>query len=99
MIPGITTKLSEGTLSAAATISPKTDIVHLISTGVTIDNIVPAFGGGHSGLCFLVPVGGPIIISNTGNVFQGIGSTVNMIILVYMKRLNKWAIVSGITVI
>ena len=92
MIPGVTTKLTEGVLASAATIYPKTDIVRL--TGSTqVDNIIPAFGGGFGGVLFLIPADGAITISNTGNVQSAaaVSALQNKItMLVYIKALGKW---------
>jgi hypothetical protein len=92
MIPGSTTKLSESTLASAATIYPKTDLIRV--TGSTqIDNIVPAFGGGFSGILLLLPVDGALTVSTTGNVVGGgsISALQNKVtMLVYSKSQSKW---------
>lgn len=92
MIPGSTTKLSESIVASAATIYPKTDFVRL--TGSTqVDTIVPSFGGGFSGILFVVPVDGNITVSTTGNVLGGASITAlqnKVTVLVYSRGLGKW---------
>lgn len=92
MIPGFTTKLSEETLASAATIAPRKDLVRV--TGSTqIDNILGQFGGGFSGILFLVPVDGNVVVSTTGNVIGGGSITMlqnKITILVFSKSVGKW---------
>jgi uncharacterized membrane protein len=91
MIPGLTSKLSESTVTAAATIVAKTDIVRISGT-TSIATIKPNFGGGFSGILFLVPVTGNVATLTTGNI---VGSAVTMLqnkvtVLVYSKTDAKW---------
>jgi len=91
MIPGSTTKLSEGVLATAATIAPRSDLVRLTGT-TSIATITPAFAG-FSGLLILVPTAGDVILLTTGNI--EITSTITMLenratMLVYSKADNTW---------
>jgi hypothetical protein len=90
MIPGITSKLSEGALDAAATINPKTDIVRL--TGNTaISTITPNFGGGFSGILFVVPLTASVATNTAGNVQNAVTMPQNQVtVLVYSKAAGKW---------
>lgn len=90
MIPGSTTKLTEEVIASAATISPKTDLVRLTGT-TSIDTINPSFGGGFSGVLFLVPTGGNVATTTAGNI----NAVVTMVdervtVLVYSKASGKW---------
>jgi uncharacterized membrane protein len=90
MIPGITTKLSEGVIASAATIYPKTDLVRVTGT-TTVSTIIPSFGGGFSGVLFLVPTDGNLVLSTAGNIMNGV--TVpdeQLCVLVYSKAEGKW---------
>ncbi len=91
MIPGSTTKLSEGVLATAATIAPRSDLVKLTGT-TSIATITPAFAG-FSGLLLLVPTDGDVILLTTGNI--EITSTVTMLenrltVLAYSKADDTW---------
>ncbi len=90
MFPGLTTKLSEEVIASAATISPKTDLVHL--TGSTaLANIVPQYGGGFSGILVLVPVDGTLGLLTTGNIAIAVTMPLNRAtVLVYSKLTNVW---------
>lgn len=90
MFPGTTTKTSEGTLASAATIYPKSDVVHL--TGSTaIATIVPAYGGGFGGIAVLVPTDGTLGLLTTGNIAVAVTMPQNRAtVLVYSKTNSKW---------
>jgi hypothetical protein len=90
MIPGTTTKVSESTLASAAKISPKTDVVYL--TGSTqVDTIVPNFGGGFSGVLFLITTDGAVVLSTAGNIAKTATTVQNQsLTLIYSKRQGKW---------
>lgn len=90
MIPGTTTKLSESVLAADTTIAPKTDLVRLTGT-TAIATIIPAFGGGFSGVLFVVPTGGNVATTTAGNI-QVVQTMLNnqLTILVYSKLAGKW---------
>lgn len=90
MLPGSTTKLSEGVLASAATIYPKTDLVRL--TGSTdIATINPDFGGGFSGILVLVPTDGTLGLLTTGNISVAVTMAQNRAtVLVYSKAANTW---------
>lgn len=93
MIPGTTSKLSESTLASAATISPKTDIVLLTGT-TAVNNIVPSFGGGFSGILFLVATNAAgVVLGTSGNILVGITATQNrVVVLTFVRSLGKWVI-------
>lgn len=90
MFPGTTTKLSEGTLASAATISPKTDIVRL-SGSTAIATINPAFGGGFSGILILIPEDGTLGLLTTGNIAIAVTMPLNRAtVLVYSKETDTF---------
>lgn len=94
MIPGTTTKLSEETIALATTIYPKKDMIHVTSTTSTTvaSTIVPAFGGGFSGILVVVNRSGADITTTTaGNIATAvtIGQSVATV-LVYSKLTGKW---------
>jgi hypothetical protein len=90
MFPGLTTKVSEEKVASAATVSPKTDV--LLVTGTTaIATIIPAFGGGFSGVLFIVPVDGTVGLLTTGNVAVAVTMPQNKVsTLIYSKMNEKW---------
>lgn len=95
MIPGSTTKLTESVVASAATINPKTDVIH-VTGSVQINNIIPNFGGGYSGLLILNPVHG-VTLGTTGNIAVGIAAVVNRPLwMFYSKAAKKWHINSGV---
>ena len=90
MFPGLTTKLSEDTVASAASVTVRADLIRV--TGSTaIANILPQFGGGFSGICFLVPVDGALGLLATGNIAVALTMAQNQVtVLVYSKRFGKW---------
>src|SRR6478736_2334839 len=94
MFPGITTKISEqvGALSTVTTI--KTDLYHVTSTTDTtiLATIVSQFGGGFSGLCFIVNRSGANITNvTTGNIAKAVIIPTNQnCSMVYSKLTGKW---------
>lgn len=90
MIPGSTSKLSEAVVASANTIYPKNDLI-LVSGTTAISTIVPAFGGGFSGILFLVPIDGNVATTTTGNVGVAVTMLQNKVTtLVYSKKNSKW---------
>jgi len=90
MIPGFTTKLTEEVIASAATIAPRADLVRLTGT-VTLAQINGQFGGGFSGVLFIVPVDGAVTTTTTGNILAVQSMLQNRVaILVFSKGLNKW---------
>lgn len=90
MFPGSTTKLSEEVLASAATISPKADIVRLTGT-TAIATITPNFGGGFGGILFLVPTGGNVDTTTTGNIKNAVTMVDEQVcVFVYIKAEAKW---------
>jgi len=91
MIPGTTSKLSESTVVGVDTISAKTDIVTVTGVG-PVNTIIPNFGGGFSGILFLVSPAA-LVLGTTGNILVGATLVVNRAtILIYVKSLGKWVI-------
>ena len=89
MFPGTTSKLSESAVTAAATINPKTDMIR-VSGATAIVNIVPNFGGGFSGILFVVPLA-VFTWTAAGNISIAGTSVINkMIVFVYSKVTGKW---------
>lgn len=96
MIPGTTSKLSESTVASAATITAKSDIVY-VTGSTTVNTILPNFGGGFSGLLFLVPTDGAVTLGTAGNINVGIAAAQNrVVIMVFSRKLQKWLINSGV---
>lgn len=90
MIPGTTTKLSEAVVASAATIDAKTDLL-LVSGTTSITTITPHFGGGFSGIVFLVPTSGNVATTTTGNIGVAVTMLQNKVtVLVYSKLNSKW---------
>ena len=91
MIPGSTTKLSEETLASALTIYPSKDLV--ILTGTTaVATIAPRFGGGFSGILFIVPTNAAGVATTTAD---NIAVAVTMpqfrpTVFVWSKSQAKW---------
>lgn len=89
MFPGLTTKLSESTLSLGTTIYPKSDIVHITDTTTTtvLATITPAFGGGFSGIHVIVNrSGGNVTTTTTGNIATAVTIGQNVaVVAVYSK--------------
>ena len=89
MIPGRTSKLSEGVVASATSISPKSDLVRV--TGSTdIATILPPYGG-FSGILILVPTGSNVNLLNSGNIAVAVTAAQNRAtVLVYSKVANVW---------
>jgi len=90
MIPGKTSKLSEETLASADVMYPKTDVI-FVTGSTAISTLVPAFGGGFSGLLFVVPTDGTVATTTTGNVGVAVTMLQNKVTtFVYSKTNAKW---------
>ena len=91
MIPGTTTKLSEGVVASAATIDAKKDLL-LVSGTTSIATINPFFGGGQfSGIIIIVPTGGTVNTLTTGNIAVAVAMPQNRAtVLVYSMSNAKW---------
>jgi hypothetical protein len=91
MIPGTTTKLSEELLASAATINPTKDLVILSGTTALV-NITPHFGGGFSGILFIVPTNAAgVATSAAGNIAVVVTMPqFRPTMFVYSKLQNKW---------
>ena len=90
MLPGLTTKASEGpTIASATVITVKNDIVTVSGTAA-IETIKGQFGGGFSGVVVLIPTAAFTTVT-TGNV--AIASTAvigKALIMFYKKSTGKW---------
>lgn len=91
MFPGLTTKVSEETISLGTTIYPKADVLHVTSTATTtvLATISPAFGGGFSGLHVIVNRSGAGFTTvTTGNIATAITVGANVAVLVVYSKLT-----------
>lgn len=89
MIPGLTTRISEETVASAATIRPKSDMIHL--TGSTaIATIDPPYAG-FSGILIIHPTDGTVATVTTGNIAVAVNMAVDRAtVLVYSKKNTTW---------
>lgn len=97
MIPGLTTKLSETNIVAAATVFAKSDIVRVTDTAATtvLSTILPATGGFSQVIFLENKSGAAITVVTTGNVAGGSTFTINsqeMAVLVFSKLEGKWSV-------
>jgi hypothetical protein len=90
MIPGTTTKLSESTVASTTSIDVKTDLV-LLTGSTAIAGITPHFGGGFSGILFLVPLDGTLGLTTAQNITVAVTMPQNRVtVLVYSKSTGDW---------
>ena len=90
MIPGITSKLSESSIASTTTITVKTDLVR-ISGNTAIATINDQFGGGFSGVLFIVPTTASIATTTAGNIAGVVTMVSNQVtVFVYSKGTGKW---------
>lgn len=90
MIPGTTSKLSEATVASTTSIDVKTDLI-LVSGTTDIATIIPHFGGGFSGILFLVPIDGTVNLLTTGNIAVAVACAVDRVtMLVFSKTEGNW---------
>lgn len=91
MFPGTTTKLSEAVVASAATVEVKTDMVRVTGT-TSISSIAPVhYGGGFSGILFIVPVDGDVATLTTGNISLAVTMPQSRVtVLVYNHVTNTW---------
>ena len=93
MIPGITSKMSEGALALATTIYPKTDLVRVTDTTSTtvVATISPAFEGFSGFLVLANRSGASLTTVTTGNILTAVTVGVNVAVLfIYSKSEGKW---------
>lgn len=90
MIPGLTTRINEGSLVAATTITPKSDLVFVSGT-TAIATIIPPFEG-FSGVLFLVATNAAGVSTvTTGNIALAVALTVNKVCMfTYSKKNATW---------
>lgn len=90
MFPGLTTKISEAVVASTTQISAKTDLIVLTGT-TAINEITPNFGGGFSGVLFLVPVDGTVALQTGQNIVAAVTMLQNRVtVLVYSKSEQLW---------
>jgi len=94
MFPGLTTKVSEQNIALATTIYPQKDVVIVTSTASTtvVATITPYFGGGFSGIQFIINKSGASITTvTTGNILTAVTIPQDLaVVLIYSKSLGKW---------
>lgn len=95
MWPGFTTKLSEGLLVLATTVTFNKDLLHITDTTATtvLTTIMPAFGGGQfSGMTVVVNRSGAAVTTvTTGNVAKAVSIPENQsCVFVFSKLQNTW---------
>jgi hypothetical protein len=97
MIPGLTTKLSESNIAAAASVFAKSDIVRVTDTTSTtvLTTIVPGAAGFSQVIFLQNKSGANITLVTTGNV-TGAGTFTfanqEMAVLVFSKIEQKWSV-------
>jgi len=90
MIPGITTKISEGVIASTTTIFPKSDLIFVSGT-TSVATIVPPYAG-FSGILIVVATDVAGFATTTaGNISAVVSVTTGKAtIFVYSKEKNKW---------
>lgn len=92
MFQGSTSKVSEAVVASATTIIARTDFLK-ISGSTQIETITPNFGGGYSGLIFVTPTDGNVVLGTSGNILVGATLIQNRLYaLIYSKVSAKWFI-------
>ena len=90
MFPGLTTKLSEATVASTTQISVKTDII-LLTGSTAIAELIPNFGGGFSGIVFLIPLDGTVGLTTAQNISAAVTMAAERVtMLVYSKTEQTW---------
>lgn len=90
MIPGITSKLSEEAITAATAITARTDVLRVTGT-TSIATISHTFGGGFSGILFIVPLTGNTATTTAGNIAKVVTMVSNQVtVFVYSKAAGVW---------
>jgi hypothetical protein len=97
MIPGLTTKLSETNVAAAASIFAKSDIVRITDTTSTtqLTTIVPGAAGFSQVIFLQNKTAASITLLTTGNIVAVGSITVlsnRMAVLVFSKLEQKWSV-------
>jgi hypothetical protein len=92
MFPGQTTRLTTRTLASAATIVADKDL--LVLTGTTsIDTMTPKSmnQSGQSQICFLLPTGGNVATTTSGNFHAAVTMTDDKLTCwIWVPSLSKW---------
>ncbi len=90
MYPGAASKLAPSTVTAAASIQVKTDLVW-VEGSTTISTILPPLNGGFPTVLFLVPVDANTATTTTGNISIAVTMPVGRVtVLVYDNVLDTW---------
>jgi len=91
MFPGITTKLSEDSVASTTSITCKADLIRITGTTNIATITTGKFGGGFSGVLFLVPVDGTVNTVTTGNIAVAVAMAQNRVtVMVYSKKTGVW---------
>lgn len=93
MFPGLTSKISEASVSLATTIYPKTDLIRVTDTTSTtvVATISPAFGGFGGFLVICNQSGAAVTTTTTGNILAV--TTIadgTAVMFIYSKDAGKW---------
>lgn len=90
MIPGLTSKISEELIVAAATIRPKKDLIFVSGT-TAIATIIPPYSG-FSGILFIVATDAAGVATVTsGNIQVVVTMTTSKVnVFVFSKINQKW---------
>lgn len=90
MIPGLTSKISESNIVAAATIRPLTDLIFVSGT-TALATIIPPYSG-FSGILLVVATDeAGLATVTTGNIQLVVTMTTNQVnVFVFSKANNKW---------
>jgi hypothetical protein len=90
MIPGLVSKLSEGTVASTTSIVVSSDAIRVTGT-TSIATIKPLNNGGFSGLLIIVPVDGNVATLTTGNIAVAVTMAENRATLLYYSKAdNLW---------
>jgi hypothetical protein len=90
MIPGITTKLSERPVTAAASLDANVDLLRVTGT-TSLATLVAHAGGGFSQVLFVVPLTGNTATLTTGNIAKAVTMVSNQVtVFVYSKLAGVW---------
>ena len=90
MIPGLTTKLSENVVASTTQISAKSDLI-IVTGSTAINEIIPNFGGGFSGIVAIVPIDGTVALQTGQNIVAAVTMLQNRVTyLVYSKSQGLW---------
>lgn len=90
MFAGLNSKLSQETVASGATVTFSRDFVRITGT-TSLATIKENFGGGFSGLVYVVPVDGNVATLTTGNIAVAVTMPQNRVtVLAYSRKDNTW---------